>query len=306
MQENTLELFFFPGAQNSSIPPPRALSQGENRVSVPRERFKKGLGLKSCSVSFVAVGRRHNCKLIVCALVFFLAIGLQAFFLSTTANAAAAKQDQTQNAKKPPLGSLSSTGEVYVNDKPVPIESTVFVGDTVRTGANSTAVFTMTGNGTLKIGAQTRVVLTGDPQFATELQSGTAVIDSLSGPSGIKLRVGEYVVVPAVRSRVTSAKIEQQADGTFLVTCLDGDISTLALQGTAGRLLEASQAVTLTPSGQLLVQKQSGGKPTGSGITGPLSSRKGWTLLGLAGGGAGLAALVLGHGGKPPVSPSGP
>lgn len=307
MQENTLELCFLPNAQNSCIPSARALSQGENRVSVSRETFKKGLGLKLCSANLVAVSEREKCRRMVgSALALFLTIGLQGFFLPIPANAAAGKQDQSQNARKLPLGSLSSTGEVYVNDKPVPVESTVFVGDTVRTGANSTAVFTMTGNGTLKIAAQTQVALPGEPQFAAELQSGTAVIDSLSGPSGIKLRVGEYVVVPAVRSRVTSAKIERQADGTFLVTCLGGDISTLALQGTAGRLLEATQSVSLTPSGQMLVQKQNGGKSTGSGIAGPLSSRKGWALLSVAGAGAGAAALVLGHGGKPPVSPSGP
>ena len=276
-------------------------------MSVLRELFKKGLGLKLCSVSLVAVGHPKQRKRIGgSVLAFFLALGLQSFLMPAPANAVGAKQAQTQSAKKLPLGSLSSTGEVYVNDKPVPVESTVFVGDTVRTGANSTAVFTMTGNGTLKIGAQTQVVLTGDPQFAAELQSGTAVIDSLSGPSGIKLRAGEYVVVPAVRSRVTSAKIERQADGNFLVTCLDGDISTLALRGTAGRLLEASQSVSLTPSGQMIVQKQSGGKSLDSGIPGVLQDRKGWTLLGLAGAGAGAAALVLGHGGKPPVSPSGP
>jgi len=226
--------------------------------------------------------------------------------LAPTCAAAASAQEQPQSSRKYPLGSLSATGEVYVNDKPVPVESTVFEGDTVRTGENSTAIFTMTGNGTLKIGAQTQVVLTGDPQFAAELQSGTAVIDSLSGPSGIKLRVGGAVVVPAVRSRVTSAKVERQADGTYLVTCLDGDISTLSLQGTAGRLLEGGQSVSVTPTGQMIVQKQSGGKSLGSGITGPLKGKTGWTLMGLAGGGAGVAALVLGHGGKPPVSPSGP
>jgi hypothetical protein len=276
-------------------------------VSVSRETFQKRLGFKLRSLCLVAAGQRQMRKRIVrTAFVVSLTIGLQGFFLSVPASASAAKQDQAQNSKKLVLGSLSATGEVYVNDKPVPVESTVFVGDTVRTGANSTAVFTMAGNGTLKIGEQTQVVLPGDPQFAAELHAGTAVIDSISGPSGIKLRVGEYVVVPAVRSRVTSAKIERQADGNFLVTCLDGDISTLALQGTAGRLLEASQSVSLTPGGQMLVRKQSGGISTGSGVPGALQGRKGWTLLGLAGAGAGAAALVLGHGGNPPVSPSGP
>lgn len=260
---------------------------------VSREIFIKPLELKLPSLCLTASA-------------FLLTTGLLGLFLTAPETAAAAKQEQAQNSRKNPLGSLSANGEVYVNDKPVPVESTVFQGDKIRTGENSTAVFTMTGNGTLKIGAQTHVVLTGEPQFVAELEGGTAVIDSISGPSGIKLRVGGAVVVPAVRFRVTSAKIERQADGTFLVTCLDGDISTLSLQGTAGRLLEASQSVSVTPSGQMLAQKQSGGKSLGSGMPGQLKGKSGWTLLGLAGGGAGVAALVLGHGGKPPVSPSGP
>lgn len=271
---------------------------------VPRELLMKRVGPKRF-LRLDSNSRRSKRKCGV-STVFLLSAGLAAFLLPAPAKAAAVTQEQSQNARKYPLGSLSATGEVYVNEKPVPVESTVFPGDKIRTGENSTAVFTMTGNGTLKIGPQTQVVLTGEPQFAAELQSGTAVIDSISGPSGIKLRLGGVVVVPAVRSRVTSAKIERQADGTFLVTCLDGDISTLALQGTAGRLLEAGEGVSVTPSGQMLVQKQSGGRSLGSGMPGQLKGKSGWTLLALAGGGAGLAALVLGHGGKPPVSPSGP
>ena len=274
---------------------------------VSREEFIKLVSVKLRSLSLVAIsqGQKNNWA-VRTILAAVLIMGLQGFLYIASTDAAATTQGQLQNSRKYPLGSLSATGEVYVNDKPVPVESTVFPGDTVRTGENSTAVFTMTGNGTLKIGSQTQVLLAGDPQFAAELQSGTAVIDSLSGPSGIKLRVGGVVVVPAVRSRVTSAKIERQADGTFLVTCLDGDISTLSLEGTAGRLLEGGQAVSVTPSGQMLVQKQSGGKSIGSGIPGPLQGKRGWTLLTLAGGGAGVAALVLGHSSKPPVSPSGP
>ena len=231
---------------------------------------------------------------------------LPMFLLTVPANAAAPSQDQRQNPKREPIGSLSATGEVYVNEKPVPIESTVFVGDTVRTGENSTAVFTMTGNGTVKIGSQTKLVISGDLQFSADLQAGTAVIDSISGPSGIKVRAGGVVVIPAVRSRVTSAKIGRQADGSFLVTCLDGDISTIQLGGTSGLLLEAGQSVNISPRGELSAQKHSGVTSTGGGQLGPLKGKTGWTLLGLAGAGAGAAALVLGHGGSTPVSPSGP
>ena len=235
-----------------------------------------------------------------------LMLTLQVSLLTTSADAASVSQEQTQSTTRQPLGSLTATGEVYVNDKVAPTESTVFVGDTIRTGEASTAIFTMTGNGTLKIGAQSQVVISGDAQFAAELQSGTAVIDSISGPSGIKLRVGNFAVVPAVRSRVTSAKIEAQPGGTFQVTCLDGDISTLPLQGGSGRLLEGGEWVSISPGGGLFAPKQSGVRSSGSGRTGPIKSRTGWTLLALAGAGAGAAALVLAHGGGTPVSPSAP
>lgn len=230
----------------------------------------------------------------------------QVFSLTISASAASVSQEQAQSTKRQALGSLTATGEVYVNDKLAPAESTIFVGDTIRTGDAGTAIFTMAGNGALKIGAQTEVVISGDPAFAAELHSGTAVIDSISGPSGIKLRVGNVAVVPAVRSRVTSAKIEGQAAGAFQVTCLNGDVSTLPLRGGSGQLLEAGQSVSISPGGGLVAQKQSGPKLSGSSHTGVLKGRTGWTLFGLAGAGAGAAALALGHGGGTPVSPSTP
>jgi hypothetical protein len=235
-----------------------------------------------------------------------LMLTFQVSLLTISASAASVSQDQAQSTKRQPLGSLTATGEVYVNNKLAPAESTVFVGDTIRTGEASTAIFTMTGNGTLKIGAQSQVVVSGDLEFAAELQSGTAVIDSISGPSGIKLRVGSFVVVPAVRSRVTSARIEAQPAGAFQVTCLDGDISTLPVQGGSGRLLEAGQWVSISPGRGLVASKQSGVRSSGSSRSEPFKGRTGWTLLGLAGAGAGAAALVLTHGGGTPVSPSTP
>lgn len=245
----------------------------------------------SCQCS---VGRAISFGLIL--LLTFEVLGL-----TVPAKAASLSQEQTPSTRRQPVGSLTAAGEVYVNDKLAPTESTVFVGDTIRTSDASTAIFTMTGSGTLKIGAQSQIVISGQPEFAAELQSGTAVIASISGPSGIKLRAGRVAVVPAVRSRVTSAKVEGQPGGTFQVTCLDGDISTLPLEGGSGQLLEAGQSVNISPAGRLLGVK-SGSSHTG----GVLNHRTGWTLLGLAGAGAGAAALVLTHRGGTPVSPSAP
>lgn len=255
---------------------------------------------------------RTSCQYLECGTGGAIAFGLilmlafQVSLFTIIADAASASQEQTQSAKRQPLGSLTATGEVYVNDKLAPAESTVFVGDVIRTGEASIAIFTMTGNGALKIGAQSQIVISGDPEFAAELRSGTAVIDSISGPSGIKLRVGNFAVVPAVRSRVTSGKVEGQSGGTFQITCLDGDISTIPLQGGIGQLLEAGQSVSISAGGGLVVQKQSGVKSSGSSHTAVFRDRTGWTLLGLAAAGAGAAGLALTHGGGTPVSPSTP
>ena len=99
--------------------------------------------------------------------------------------------------------------------------------------------------------------------------------------------------------------VEGQPGGTFQVTCLDGDISTLPLQGGSGQLLEAGQSVSISARGRLVARKQSGVKSSGSSHTGVLRDRTGWTLLGLAAG-AGAAGSALNHGGATPVSPSTP
>lgn len=162
------------------------------------------------------------------------------------------------------------------------------------------------GNGALKIGSQTQLVISGEPTFAAELRSGTVVINSISGPSGVKLRAARVVVVPAVRSQLTAAKVERQADGSFLVTCLDGSVSAIPLQGTSGQLLEAGQSVSISPGGELVAHMEATVKPSASRKHGGLN-RTGWTLLGVAGTGAGIAAVALGHkGGKQSVSPSVP
>lgn len=236
---------------------------------------------------------------------FVAPLVLQMFFFSS--NALPGRQgQQQQEEKKPPLGSLTATGDVYVNERPTSAETTIFGGDALRTGETGTAIFTMSGNGALKIGPQTQVLISGDPKFAGELKSGTVVIASISGPSGIKLRAGSAVVVPAVRSQVTAAKIERQADGSFLVTCLEGQVSAIPLQGTSGQLLDAGQSVSISPGGELVAHTEVTVKPSAPSQHAGLS-HTGWTLVGAAGGAGGIAAAAMGHrGGKHSVSPSVP
>jgi hypothetical protein len=238
------------------------------------------------------------------------------------------KQDQSPQ----PLGSLSKIGEVYVNDQRVmAAESTIFTGDKLRTDENGVASFSASGRGTLKFSPNTFAVFTGADQYVADLRSGTVVVSSFSGPSGLALRVGDYIVVPAVQEQQTTAKVERTLAGTSSIACLEGSISVISLQGAAGLLLQAGQSSTISTSGQLNPETQEPSRepPTGAppvappesptpqpGAPAPTTtnppsqqkSHKGWIILGLAGGGAAIiaAAAASGGGGHSAVSPSSP
>src|SRR5205823_15061719 len=54
-----------------------------------------------------------------------------------------------QEKEKTALGSLTSVGEVYVNDSPAPAEVTIFSGGGVRDGESGSAAFSMCRRGSL-------------------------------------------------------------------------------------------------------------------------------------------------------------
>lgn len=227
------------------------------------------------------------------------------------------------------LGSLSSAGDVFVGSMPAPAESTIFPGDVVRTGDNGNATFTLNGKGSIKLASGSQVVFSGDPRFLAELQSGTVVMDSFGGTTDITLRAGSFVVSPLIGADKTSSKIEKAQEGSFTITCLDGSISLIPVQGATGSVLHANQVLMISPTGELgLIQQANANSnattnapaaepPPPPATPGPTSntqkSHKGWIILGVAGGGAvaGIAAAAAGHGGKgeegtTPVSPSSP
>jgi hypothetical protein len=236
------------------------------------------------------------------------------------------KQDQPPQA----LGSLSKIGEVYVNDQPISAgESTIFNGDKLRTGPDGVASFTVSGRGTLKFSPNTFVVFVGAEQYAADLRSGTVVVSSFSGPSGLAIKVGDFVVLPAVQEQQTTAKVDRALAGDASVTSLEGSVSVVSLQGAAGLLLQAGQSSTISTAGQLN-QDQSATPPevtgpqtpppteptqTPPGPTAPplgttaAKSHKGWIILGLAGAGVvGIAAVAASSGGSghQAISPSAP
>lgn len=218
------------------------------------------------------------------------------------------------------LGSLSSTGEVFVGSMPAPAESTIFPGDVVRTGENGNATFTLSGKGSIKLAPGSQVVFSGDPRFLAELQSGMVVMDSFGGTTDITLRAGNFVVSPLIGADKSSSKIEKAQEGSFTISCLDGSISLIPLQGATGSVLHANQVLTISSAGELgLIQEANApaapnapaAQPPSPGPTTPSAqkSHKGWIILAVAGGGAvaGIAAAAAGHGGNnEAVSPSSP
>jgi ferric-dicitrate binding protein FerR (iron transport regulator) len=217
-------------------------------------------------------------------------------------------QSVSQEQQRQPLGSLSTVGEVYVNGSRALNESTVFTGDNVLTAVGGTATFTTSGTGSIKISPLSQVLVAGEPGYVAELKLGAAVMSSASGPSGVTLRIGTFVAVPTVRDQQTSASIERKADGSFVVSCLEGSVGVLPLQGGNGLFLQSGQSLIITASGELVTQEKPATAPeaTAPAVTQAKKSYTGWIILAVAGaGGAGAAAALVSRGGKS-VSPSAP
>src|SRR5882762_5125863 len=156
-----------------------------------------------------------------------------------------------QEKEREPLGSLTSIGEAYVNDSPAPAEITIFSGDRVRTGESGSATFNMSGKGSLKLSPRSQVLFSGKYEYTAELEAGAVFMNSVSGPNGLTLRIGNDVVVPSIKERSALAAIDRAPDGSFLVACSDGAVGVLALRGSLGQFLQVGQSVSVAPNGEL-------------------------------------------------------
>src|SRR5580704_12953496 len=238
---------------------------------------------------------------------------------------AAGAQGRTRSQEKQPLGSLSSAGEVYVNNSPAPADATIFTGDTVRTGATGTVTFTSSIEGTFQVLPGSQIAFNGGDQYVAELQSGTVVVSSQRGPQGLSVRSGSYTVVGATEGELTSAKIERGADGSFAVTCLGGSVILVpAGEGSNGLLIQAGQMVDISPRGKLSSVKEAPPAPAPSSAPAPgeapstpapastptstgMSNTTKWIIAGVAiAGGAGAAIALAGGHKSSSVSPSNP
>lgn len=246
-----------------------------------------------------------------------LAATSAAGILLMTAGAPAGARTRSQEHQA--LGSLSSVGQVSVNNSAAPADATIFTGDVIHTGANATATFTSSAEGSFQILAGSQVAFNGGEQYAAELQAGTVVMSSQRGTQGLSTRIEGYTVVGASEGEQSTSKIERAADGSFTVTCLDGSVILVPTgEGSNGVLIQSGQMVNISARGKLSAVKEAGAvtppatpAPTTAPATAPasagVSNTTKWIIAGVAiAGGAGAALAIAGGHKSSSVSPATP
>jgi hypothetical protein len=216
--------------------------------------------------------------------------------LSVTARGQASMPDP----QKQSLGSLTSTGDVFVNEAKAPSEVTLYAGDVVRTGDTGSAILTTSGGNSFEISRQSVVDFTGEARYLAELKAGSASVKSVGGPAGAVLRAGNFVVVPTNRNERTVVTVTKMQDGSYLLTCTAGNTGVVPLQQGQGLFLQAGQSARISVQGELAAVEA---PPPGTAPAGKRS--KTWIYVGLAGAGAaaGVAAAIAT---RQPVSPAAP
>jgi hypothetical protein len=223
------------------------------------------------------------------------------------------------------LGSLRSTGEVYVTDSKAPAEVVVFSGDTVRTGADGSAELQVAGKGVILIYQHTEISFAGRGYFAT-LKQGSVSFRTVADVRDFEIRMGSIVVVPEGTVAAT-ADIERDADGSARVRCTLGSMGVVSLEGPYSTFLRPGQEAFISPDGKITLPsaKQGEGENYESEVKGPAKAgtapgsappavkspgggtpRTTWIVLGVGGGAAaGVAAALAGHssGSSSSVSP---
>ena len=240
--------------------------------------------------------------------VIFVLLQILALHSLSFALAYGAPQEQQRNA----LGSLTTVGEVHVNDAAAPSESTIFAGDVLRSSGTGSATFTWTGKGSLQIYPNTEIIFTIKPQYDAELKLGRVVMTSLHGPTGMNLRTGDSVVVAVAEGEQATSNIEAPSDGSFFVTCVGGSVGVFPLQGERGIFIDAGQSVNISAQGELSAMNPQA-TPSVVPISkepaprvGPQRGYKRWILIGLGVAGTGAVAAILSarRPGTPSNSPS--
>jgi len=213
-----------------------------------------------------------------------------------------------QQQTRRPLGALNTSEEVYLNNLPVPAQSTIFAGDTVRTGSSGRAIFTLSGQGSLGILPRTEVSFVDQPQYIADLHYGTVMIHFLAEGKNLGLKVSNFAVLaePGIE---TNAEIDRAVDGSARINCQTGSVGVISLEvsGPEALFLKPGQSAIISPTGELRTAPSGPAAPSPTPSTTKKKSKAVWIGVGLAAaGGAAGAAAALSRGGHRAASPSVP
>ncbi len=291
-----------------------ALPEGEKRTTTFSKLALRAMATCSAGVLLMAAGAQAGAGARASALTV-------ARESAHTAAGPASAGARTRSQEHQALGSLSSVGQVSVNNSAAPADATIFSGDVIRTGANATATFTSGAEGSFQILAGSQIAFNGGEQYAAELQAGTVVMSSQRGTQGLSTRIEGYTVVGASEGEQATSKIERAADGSVTVTCLDGSVILVPTgEGSSGVLIQSGQMVNISARGKLSAVKEAAAPVTAPGTPTPatptpasapasagVSNTTKWIIAGVAiAGGAGAALALAGGHKSSSVSPATP
>ena len=269
--------------------------------------------MESAAKNRIAWPGVNSCCARAMTLALVSALGL--IFLSPIQSHSTARAQEQQRTA---LGSLSTFGQVFVNDAVAPPESTIFSGDVLRTATAGAATFTLSGKGSFRVSPNSQIVFSGDPRYVAELKSGSAVMSSLSGATGISLRAGSSVVVAVTEGEQSTSNVEAGSDGSFIVTCQDGSVGVIPLESGNGLFIQAGQVVSISAQGQLSARRRPAAPPVAPAPAPsqapsapprqpPPKSNTRWTIIGAAAAaGIGGITAIATRGGGTAISPSAP
>jgi hypothetical protein len=213
------------------------------------------------------------------------------------------------------LGSLQTSGEVYLNGSRAAGEQTVFPRDVVRTGEEGVAAFTLPGVATLNILPQTEVSFRTSPYLFT-LKQGTLEIRSFQSAKNLDIQFGNFVMSLPFFESEAAGVITVVADGAALVECRAGSVGLIGITSAQGLFLRPGQLVDISADGKIqkvetvgqAAPESSGQTPGPTQSSGKKKSRVGYIILGGVAAGTSVGvALALSHkASSQPVSPSAP
>jgi hypothetical protein len=215
------------------------------------------------------------------------------------------------------IGSVQIQGSVLLNGTAGVTGATVFAGDSVRTGADGSALVNLPGRGSMVVAPNSDITF---PNIAigshfVALHKGKIAFRILPEASETTAEFGKLVLRPVIGQGV-EFDIEIAGDGSAIIRCTSGSVGIIEIQGANSTFLNAGQSAKISENGVAEIIPPSSGTSEASsqtpGNTHPTATPGGKShattiilVLAAVGVSAAVAVLVVERS-KSPVSPSAP